>query len=415
MAPPVKESALEVLVSVFARTDTGLQRTGNEDAFMVADLTSGNIGLSPDVSTHSIGARGSLMVVADGMGGAAAGEVASEMAVKTVRELLISSQQGTETCGQLTQAVEIANERIWNHAQQNPGLRGMGATLTAVLVRSKYAYIAQVGDSRAYLARGSQIKQLTKDQSWAQALIDAGAIQPDQAGSVARNVIMQALGTSPTIEVAMTMVELCKNDHLILCSDGLSNKLSADEIREVAQREKNLAAACGRLIELANQRGGEDNITVIVARFDGEELHSAADSNSITGSFKVLDRGCLVGDFSTLSEKFKALALRHDDQGGGCTTLVLSRLEAEACSAPEPDQVAHSNEAAHSNRLSNQILSSQDSTTSRSQDSTTSRRKAEAPTKPLSYLGLGLAVLAGLLVLGAASYFFFSYVWRTGH
>src|SRR5262249_48913184 len=159
---------------------------------------------------------------------------------------------------------------------------------------------------------------------------------------------------------------------LILCSDGLSNKLSADEIREVAQREENQATACGRLIELANERGGEDNITVIVARFDGEELHSAADSNSITGSFKVLDHGCLSGDFLTLSEKFKALAIRQDDQSGGCTTFVLSRLEAEARSAQEPEQVAHSN------RLSNQIPSSQVSTASRSQDSTTSRRRAEA-------------------------------------
>jgi serine/threonine protein phosphatase PrpC len=399
MAPAKKGSAIEVVVSVFARTDTGLQRPGNEDAFMVADLTSGNVGLSPNVSTHPIGERGSLMMVADGMGGAAAGEVASEMAVRVVRDALISSPESAEICHRLTRAVEIANERIWNHALQNRGLAGMGATLTAVLVRSKYAYIAQVGDSRAYLARGSQIKQLTRDQSWAQALIDAGAIEPDQAGSVARNVIMQALGTSPTIQVAMTMVELCKNDHLILCSDGLSNKLSADEIREVAQREENLATACGRLIELANERGGEDNITVIVARFDGEELHSAADSNSITGSFKVLDHGCLGGDFSTLSEKVKALAIRHDDQGGGSRTLVLNRWDAEVCSAQEPDQ------AAHSNRLSNQTLS-------RSQDSTTSRRKAEAPAKPVNYLKLGLAVLAGLLVLAVASYFFFSYVLR---
>jgi serine/threonine protein phosphatase PrpC len=405
----MKKSALEVLVSVFARTDTGLQRPGNEDAFMVADLTSGNVGLSPNVSTHPIGERGSLMMVADGMGGAAAGEIASEMAVKTVRDALISSPQGPEFCDHLTRAVEIANERIWNHAQQNRELRGMGATLTAVLVRSRHAYIAQVGDSRAYLARGSQIKQLTKDQSWAQALIDAGAIQPDQASSVAQNLIMQALGTSPTVQVAMTMVELCRNDHLILCSDGLSNKISADEIRDIAQQEENLASACSRLIALANERGGEDNITVIVARFDGEELHSAADSNSITGSFKVLDQGCLGGDLSTLSDKFKALAISREESVAGSRTLVLNRLEAEAgagaCSLASRDRVPPEPPRRPD-------ASSRPAAGSRTEQAP--NRREQSSVKPVNYLGLGLAILAGLLVLAAASYFLFSLILRAG-
>jgi protein phosphatase len=387
MVPPGKKSALEVQVSVFARTDTGLQRAGNEDAFMVADLTSGNFGLSPNVSTHPIGERGSLMVVADGMGGAAAGEVASEMAVRTLRDALITSPQGMEICHQLTRAVEIANERIWTYAQQNRGLSGMGATLTAVLVRSTYAYIAQVGDSRAYLARESQIKQLTKDQSWAQVLIDAGAIQPDQASSVAQNLIMQALGTSPTVQVAMTMVELCKNDHLILCSDGLSNKLSADEMREIAQQEKNLASACSRLIGLANERGGEDNITVIVARFDGEELHSAADSNSITGSFKILDQGCFDEDLSTLSDKFKALTMSPAEQAACSRTVVLNRVQVEERGSPRTDRAIPN----------------------------TSSERTEETVKPANYTRLVLAVLAGLLLLAAASYFVFTVILRASH
>jgi len=396
MAPPMKESDLEVLVSVFARTDTGLKRSGNEDAFIVADLTSGNIGLSPDVSTHHIGERGSLMVVADGMGGAAAGEVASEMAVKTVREVLISSPPAPGICQQLTRAVEIANERIWNYAEQNQKLSGMGATLTAVLVQSKYAYIAQVGDSRAYLARGNQIKQLTKDQSWAQALIDAGAIQPDQASTVAQNVIMQALGTSPTIQVAMTMVELFKNDLLILCSDGLSNKLSAGEIRDIAQKEQNLASACARLIGLANERGGDDNITVIVARFDGEELHSAADSNSITGSFKVLDHGCFGGDLSTLSDRFKALALNPDEQGAASTTLVLSRMQREASGPPARVTL----DASRPTSIQNAEPSNQETVASVGQ---------------VNYLIWALALFVGLLLLAAAAYFVSVYILKATH
>ena len=295
-----------VQVSVSARTDVGMRRSGNEDAFIVADLTSGNFGLGPEVSTHKVGERGSLIVVSDGMGGAAAGEVASEMAVKVMREALMEAPAEMEVCDQLNRAVEIANDRIWKHAKQNVQLSGMGATLTAVLLWSKYAYIAQVGDSRAYLVRGDRIKQLTKDQSLVQMLLESGAIEPDQADSVPHNVIMQALGTSPTVDPAMTVAELCKNDVLVLCSDGLSNKVGDEEIRDIVNQSDGLSAACRRLIELANERGGEDNITVVAATFDGEELHSAGESNSITGSFRILDNGCLGGELSKIGDQFRA-------------------------------------------------------------------------------------------------------------
>lgn len=279
-----------VLVSVFARTDIGMQRSGNEDSFLVADLTTGNVGLGPDMSTHAIGDRGSLMVVSDGMGGAVAGEIASEMAVTTIRDSLMDMPGDLTIAERLKLATEVANERIWNHAQQNPELSGMGATLTAVIAHATVAYIAQVGDSRAYLMRGEQIKQVTKDQSLVQMLIDSGAIEPEQASSVPQNVIMQALGTQPTVKVAMTAVELCRNDFLLLCSDGLSNKIAPREMQNTLQVSDDLTAACRQLVEMANERGGEDNITVIVARFDGEALHSASESTSITGSFLALNQ-----------------------------------------------------------------------------------------------------------------------------
>jgi PPM family protein phosphatase len=273
-----------IQVSVYAGTDIGMHRSGNEDAFLVADLTTGTVGLGPEMSTHPMGERGSLMVVSDGMGGAAAGEVASELAVTTIRETLMESPPDMDTAVRLRLATEAANDRIWNEAQANPELNGMGATVTAVIAQSGLVYIAQVGDSRAYLVRGRQIKQLTKDQSFAQMLIDAGAIQPEQAASVPQNVIMQALGTQPNVKVAMTTLGLCRNDCLLLCSDGLSNKLGPDEMKQVVEQTPDLKTACRVMINIANERGGEDNITVVLARFDGDGLHVARDSQTITGS-----------------------------------------------------------------------------------------------------------------------------------
>ena len=290
---------MNIQVSVFARTDVGMHRSGNEDSFLVADLTAGKIGLGPDVSSHQLGERGSLMIVSDGMGGAAAGEIASEMAVTTLRESLSQMSASTEISEQLKAAAEIANERIWNHSQENPELSGMGATLTAVLVQGTTAYIAQVGDSRAYLIRRAQIKQLTKDQSLAQMLVDSGAIKPEQMDSVPQNVIMQAMGTQPAVKVAMGAVQLFRNDCLVICSDGLSNKVPPNELREMIQGVGDLTDACRLLIDKANERGGEDNITVIIARFDGEALYSASETSSITGSFRALNQGYSSDYFSS--------------------------------------------------------------------------------------------------------------------
>lgn len=304
----------DVRVSVFASTDVGMQRAGNEDSFLVADLTTGlttgNTDSGAGTNTHSLGERGSLMIVSDGMGGAAAGEIASEMAVTIIRESIADMPASMEISERLKTAAETANERIWNQSQSNLELSGMGATLTAVLVQGTTAYIAQVGDSRAYLVRGERIKQLTKDQSLAQMLVDSGAIKPEQINSVPQNVIMQALGTQPVVKVAMTAVGLYRNDSLVICSDGLSNKVSSDELREAAGETEDLTEACRALIAKANERGGEDNITVVIARFDGEALHSTSDSKSITGSLRALDQG-YVSDY--LSENAEAWAAQSDD------------------------------------------------------------------------------------------------------
>ena len=168
----------------------------------------GNVGLGPDISAHQVGERGSLMIVSDGMGGAAAGEVASEMAVATICDSLMSEPPQAEGAGRLRAATETANQRIWDHSQENLELSGMGATVTAALVQGTSAYIAQVGDSRAYLVREGRIKQLTKDQSLAQMLFDSGAVNLEQMAAVPQNVIMQALGTQPEVKVAMSALQL---------------------------------------------------------------------------------------------------------------------------------------------------------------------------------------------------------------
>jgi len=282
----------KVEVSVSARTDTGMVRDGNEDAFMIADLTSGNLGLGPDMKTHKIGARGILLFVSDGIVGDYAGEVASEIAVKSVREALMQVPADLDVCDQLKTATQKANSEIWNYAEQNPQYKGMGATLTAVLIQQAKAHIAQIGDSRAYLVRGDSIKQLTKDQSFVQSLIDSGAISADQADSFPQNIITQALGIRNDLEVAISSVELVQDDTLIVCSDGLSQKVKDADMVNLVQQTTDLTALCRNLVALANERGGEDNITVIAAKFAGELLHSAAGSNSITRSFKSQDNTC---------------------------------------------------------------------------------------------------------------------------
>ena len=275
-----------VVVSVSARTDIGRQRAGNEDSFLVADLSAGDAPLDAGETQHSVGERGSLLVVSDGMGGAAAGEIASELAVTSVRDSLAGLPLDLQVSDRLILAAQNANAKIWNHARDNPELTGMGATLTAVLVHEELAFIAQVGDSRAYLMRGDEIKQLTKDQSLAQLLIEAGMVDAEGAARVPQNVIMQALGTQPEVRVTVVSVELSSQDGLLLCSDGLSNKVAEKEMLEIVRESSDLESACSKLIEMANERGGEDNITVIIARFNGEALTAGS---SISGSVKAVN------------------------------------------------------------------------------------------------------------------------------
>jgi len=260
-------------ISAFGFTDIGMKRKMNEDALLLADLTNLNFSLGARINTGHLSESGALLVVADGMGGAAAGEVASEMAVTTLLDELTQGANVKAISLRLTEAVENTNRRVWERAQQHPELQGMGTTLTAAIICNGLAYIAQVGDSRAYLLHGENITQITKDQSLVQQWLDAGLLDVEEAQIHShRNILTQSLGVVPEVKVALTEVPLYRNDYLLLCSDGLSNKISPQEMRQALWNSNSISETCRKLIDGANQRGGEDNITVIVARFDGDAI-----------------------------------------------------------------------------------------------------------------------------------------------
>lgn len=282
------EASAPVIVHVFGRTDVGRTREHNEDAFVVADLTRGNATLQPEVRTHVVGDRGTLFMVADGMGGAAAGEIASAMAIEVVmREVTGALGTGQPPSHEvfasaMKQATAAANAQIHAFALEHPEFRGMGTTATVAGVLGSTIYLAQVGDSRAYLVRDGVGRQITKDQSLIQKLIEAGEITEEEAElSERRNIILQALGPEPHIKVDLTHQQVRRGDVLVLCSDGLSGQVRPDEITAIVSEEQDLVAACKRMIDRANENGGPDNITVIAARFDGAGLSDATVEDAV--------------------------------------------------------------------------------------------------------------------------------------
>ena len=283
------QSPKDIIVHVFGRTDVGRTREHNEDCFVVADLTTMNATLQPEVREHRPGARGSLFMVADGMGGAAAGEVASQMATEVVLEELdrewrrADDNDGDAFATALRKAVEAANGRIHRYAAEHPENRGMGTTTTLGAILGDTLYLCQVGDSRGYLVRNGVATQVTKDQSLVQRLIDAGELTAEEAEtSERRNIILQALGPEATVKVDVTTQQLRRGDTLILCSDGMSGQMrTADIARIVTENAPDLMATCKALIDLANENGGPDNITVIAARFEGADLASAGDGDFV--------------------------------------------------------------------------------------------------------------------------------------
>jgi len=268
-----------VHLSVWAKTDVGRQRSHNEDRFLVADLTPSPHPGNPRIDGEILGPKGYLLAVADGMGGAAAGEIASELATETIVDRLHSTWLRAKRssirmlASNLDQAITEANQRIHSKASEDPDLHGMGCTLTAVGILGEDLVFGQVGDSRAYRVRRGKAVQITEDQSLARHLVEEGRISEAEAEEMpGGHLILEALGPRPEVEMEVTFEKARRGDTLVLCTDGLSGVVSAEEISDAVLRSHDPAAVCEDLVELANSRGGPDNVTVVVGRLDGPGL-----------------------------------------------------------------------------------------------------------------------------------------------
>jgi PPM family protein phosphatase len=283
----VDPRAPAVKVLVCAKTDVGRARKTNEDACSVTELESGQVIDATDVDrTVSLGQKGVLLAVSDGMGGHQAGEVASALVLESLQRELAQEAKGP-LHKHLEDAVMRANRRVHN-AARSAERHGMGATLTAVFIRGTEAYIAEVGDSRGYLLRNGRLRQMTRDQSMVQMLVDQGVMSPEDARHApGKNVILQAVGLAPDVRVAIGRLELRRGDRLLLCSDGVTNQINDEELRQILTRSEP-REACETMIALANDRGGEDNETVIVADVLGDDLAEVDEYETVTSTFEVL-------------------------------------------------------------------------------------------------------------------------------
>jgi len=242
-------------------SDKGLSRNYNEDSF----YTDQDLG---------------LFVVADGMGGHAAGDIASNMAVEAlsgyigksctgVKPLIGPSHSGrSDVSNRLVSGIRLANQVVCEAANNNPSWQGMGTTIVAALVDGDRVSIAHAGDSRAYLFRSGTISQLTDDHSVVAERVRKGLMSKEEAeGSRIRNLITRALGDDEALEVDVTEIDIMDGDRLLLCSDGLSTMVADDEVLSIITSDNAPESACRRLVDAANNNGGKDNITVVVVFF----------------------------------------------------------------------------------------------------------------------------------------------------
>jgi PPM family protein phosphatase len=272
---PEKKKSGTVRLRVFGQTAVGQVREHNEDNFLIADLTRKSREFSSG-QLYQIGRCGAVFGVCDGMGGAAAGEVASRLGVDIIYNQLVAAgvPRGREDLARrLVNSIQDAGHRIFSEARADRTRRGMGTTATIAAFLDDRLFVAQVGDSRAYVLRNGELVQVTRDQSLVNQLIEAGQLTEEEAETFEHNnIILQALGTSETVQVDLTYVDLRSNDTLMLCSDGLSSMVRTEEIRDSLLGVNDANEACQALIDKANEAGGHDNVTVVVVKFGGTGL-----------------------------------------------------------------------------------------------------------------------------------------------
>jgi len=269
------------------RTDVGRGRPENEDSHLV----------DPDDG---------LYAVADGMGGHRAGEVASATAIDALKTAYLGGQR-------LDEAVTAANVAVFAKAAEDAALRGMGTTLTAIALQDSTALLGHVGDSRAYLMRNGAVTQVTEDHSLVEQLVREGRLSPEEAQNhPQRAIITRALGIDPDVQVDTYRVDLKPGDRLMICSDGLTNMLSDDTIAQTLRRHADPQQAADTLVDMANQAGGDDNITVILldALSDGAAATTVADPESVEGALEDAAEPPLADDEEPADQRRSRRALR---------------------------------------------------------------------------------------------------------
>jgi serine/threonine protein phosphatase PrpC len=250
-------------IIVFGKTHTGKVRSNNEDNFLILDVAKKKIG---DIDDPRFLTGGIFLVVADGMGGAAAGEKASEIVINTAMTIAIENKTGSDADEISYIAIKEAIHECKKFTKRNPEVLGMGSVATYGYIYKKNLFITQVGDTRLYLHRDKELTQITEDQNLVTELLKLRMITPDQAQfHPQKNAVTQAIGATDDLNPISYRVSLKVGDKLLLCSDGLTGMVSDLEIQSIIESSQNNTEAIENLIDTANENGGVDNITVILA------------------------------------------------------------------------------------------------------------------------------------------------------
>lgn len=237
------------MVKIFAKTDIGRKRSMNQDSLFCSETPLGNLP--------------NLFVVADGMGGHSAGDYASSCAVRTIENEVMLNEE-TEPIKIMKQAIEAANTEVYKKAESDPAYSGMGTTVVMGTIIDDVLYIANVGDSRLYLI-DDEITQITKDHSYVEEMVQSGKLTEEEARvHPDKNIITRAVGVLDSVVPDFFEVDVREDDRILLCSDGLSNMVTDEEIFKIVREEGDLGDHTDKLIKLANHNGGKDNITVIL-------------------------------------------------------------------------------------------------------------------------------------------------------
>ena len=259
------DSSAEKARKIGMLTDVGQVRTVDEDSILAADLSFG---------VNSESSKFLLLAVADGMGGHAKGEEASKIALNAIARAVIPDLlNNTPFTKILEKGIQNANQDILDYTAENPEASGMGTTSVCAVVKDNQIHLANVGDSRAYRVSDDEICRVTKDHSYVQALIDEGDITEEQAREHPRkNEITRAVGIMPSIEVDTMKLTLDSDESLLLCCDGVIAHLSDDDIHKIIRDSPDPQTACQEIVDMANERGGSDNISLIILSSEGSDI-----------------------------------------------------------------------------------------------------------------------------------------------